>query len=190
MGGKSGRNNRRNIMNGFMIGFALLGIVSFAAALLFISDKEGFWLRIAGNPDTGQVDFASLRKTGRPNEGLACPDGFCPNAEADIRTGTYAVSPSTLREQILQLLEGDQNYRRVDGDQDKNRLRYVAYSPSMRFPDLVNIKLIDLEPEKSSIAVHARAQLGYSDNGANLRRIKRILRSIERFSENPVTNEQ
>lgn len=190
MGGKSDLNKRGNIMYGFLIGFGLLAIVSLATALLFVSDKEGFWLRIAGNPDTGRLDFAALRKTGKPNEGLACPDGFCPNADADIRTGSYAVSTKTLRERILRLLEDDPDYRRVDDGQDKNRLRYVAYSPSMRFPDLVTIELIDLEPERSSIAVHARAQLGYGDGGANLRRIKRILRAIESFSEHPVAEQQ
>ena len=65
----------------------------------------------------------------------------------------------------------DPQARRVDDGADARHLHYVTYSLAMRLPDLVSIEAVTFDDGRTGLILYARAQLGSSDFGANLRRL-------------------
>ena len=50
--------------------------------------------------------------------------------------------------------------------------RYVQRSATMSFPDTINVRFIALSDSTSTLAIYSRSQLGHSDIGVNLARIR------------------
>ncbi len=162
--------------------YVTLALLS-AILLLFAIDRAGFWQRIYGDLDLGTVEFETLEKGKRPNEALVCPAGFCPAYARPRPAPIFAVTASALITELDRRISGLGNVRRVDDGSHPLRRRYVTYSPLMRFPDTMNIQAIDLKSQnsqpRSSIAIFAKARIGYSDNGANRARINEWLKMLD-----------
>ncbi len=58
--------------------------------------------------------------------------------------------------------------------------RYIQRTKIMRFPDTINVRIIDLGEGRSTIALYSRSQLGESDFGVNRARIERWLEKLEK----------
>ena len=143
--------------------------------IIFAADRDAFWQRLSGPPDLGQVNFAELERGANPNEALLCSAGFCPNYEKASPAPAYNSDADTLINKLNERLAKLESITRVDDGSDPRRLRYVAYSRLMRFPDTVNIQAFDLEPvngkPRSGIAIFGKAKLGQSDMGVNRERV-------------------
>lgn len=162
----------------------LLWIVAILLTLLivlFAWDRDGFWTRLFGNPDLGDVKFATLARGKKPNEALACPPSFCPDYRGQIETTSYALPPALLLERLDDALHGEERVQRVDDGSDPLKRRYVTRSSLMRFPDTVSVEAFEADNGQSQIAMFARAQLGYSDMGANKARIEDWLKAMNPY---------
>lgn len=158
----------------------LLAVVAVLAVVgaLFALDRDGFWRRIAGDPDLGDTDFATLGPAPNPNEALVCPAGHCPRRTPDITSPVYDRDAAAMRAILAERLAGRARLARVDDDGDATRLRYVARSRLMRFPDTISVAFVDLGQGRSGVAMHGRAQLGRSDMGVNAARLRAWLRLL------------
>jgi len=166
------------------ISYILVTVLVLIAAL-FAYDRDRFWERLAGNPDLGMVDFASLARGPKPNEALACPPGHCPNYKDAMPAPVFNIEAPRIARVLADDLAMLERTTRVDDESDPLRFRYVTRTPLMHYPDTVNIEIIPLasvdgEP-RSSIAIHSRAKLGYSDLGMNRARIEKWLSRLEAF---------
>lgn len=162
--------------------YTLLAIF-LALLLLFAIDRTRFWERIYGDLDLGPIDFSTLVKGKKPNEALVCPSGFCPAYDRPRPAPIFKSDASELIKELDQRISALEKVKRVDDASDPLRRRYVTYSPLMHFPDTMNIEAIDLEAvdgePRSSVAVFAKARIGYSDNGANRARINQWLEMLD-----------
>jgi uncharacterized protein (DUF1499 family) len=130
---------------------------------------------VFGSPDLGPVDFETFQRGARPNTALACPPDFCRNAKADFDPGVFQVSDDVLRERFTSFALGQPRvvpvYRHAQPGLPTQD-RYVQRSERLAFPDTIDIRFIALTDTTSTLAIYSRSQIGYSDMGVNLARIR------------------
>ncbi|MEM1039124.1 MAG: DUF1499 domain-containing protein [Pseudomonadota bacterium] len=158
-----------------------VGAVAFGAAAMFGFEK--IW-RMGGPADLGPVVWEGLSKGPKPNQGLVCPKGLCKQADMDMESPVYAVDAARLKDAILKTASAEPGIVRVDGETNENELRFVTYSPLMRFPDTTRVRIIPIDETSSTLAMYAQAQVGQTDFGANLARLKRWLRKLKPLEAN------
>lgn len=160
----------------------LLTILLVAAAViiaLLAYGRERTWQLIAGPADQGPVAFETLERSGRPNDALACPRGFCRRAEPDIVPPVYAVSADMLQQTLHGAVTLEPLIDRVAASEETGASRYVQRSPLLRFPDTISVRTIPRGPRRATLALYSRSQIGYSDMGVNKARLTRWIALLD-----------
>ena len=159
----------------------LAGIIVVLVAAFFIVGPANVWRRLAGDPDLGQFDRAAPARSGRPNDALMCTPGLCGGVKIDRELPVYDIEPAALIDRIEAALKGTgETARRVDDGSDPARLRHVTWTSGLGFPDTNSFEAVKLPDGGTGLVAYARAQLGYSDNGNNKRRLNGIVEAITR----------
>ncbi|WP_293858852.1 DUF1499 domain-containing protein [uncultured Alsobacter sp.] len=158
---------------------ALLAVVAISIAL---RDKpfgiERVWTLAFGPPDLGPVDFSRLVRRTTPNDALICPPGLCGGARSDLPSPVFALSAPDLREKIRAVALAEPGAVQVAEAVSGRGDRYVVRTPLMRYPDTVDVLVLPQPEGKSTVALYSRSQIGRSDLGANLARLKRWLAAL------------
>lgn len=162
-----------------VLGLVLLVIVALLALTFY--GWENVWERISGPPDLGTVTFLTLQKTPKPNQVLVCPTGYCVSAKIDLESPTYALSAQELKQRFMNAVEGKEQVQRVDDHKDELKLRYVQRTTWLKFPDTIRIEFIAIDAERSTLAIYSQSQIGSSDLGVNLERVKRWLKYLQSY---------
>lgn len=149
----------------------ILGI----AVLLFFRSPETFWELVIGDPDLGHVDFPTLKKNRRPNQFLLCPKEVCKNETPDAEPPVFKMTKERLKTSFTQAL-GTESRSTVDDAGDG--LRFIMRSPIFRFPDTISVEFFDIQGG-ATLAIYSRAQIGYRDFGANEKRVRRWISTLE-----------
>ncbi|MCI5074296.1 DUF1499 domain-containing protein [Oricola sp.] len=154
---------------------AIVAVIAVAVAAFFLYGREQTWALIAGNPDLGPFERTAPARSPRPNDALLCTQGLCDGVKVDAQLPDYAASPEELIASIdAAIRDLGIPVRRVDDGSDPTRARYVTWSPLMRFPDTNAFEAVPLDDGRTGLVAYARAQLGYSDGGANLKRLQAV----------------
>lgn len=66
----------------------------------------------------------------------------------------------------------------VDKDDATLTERYIQRSALLRFPDTIVVRYIEQPEGCSTLAMYSRSQLGHSDLGVNIARLKRWLKKL------------
>ncbi len=119
------------------------------------------------------IDFKTLERPGSPNTALLAPAGYAASAEPDGAAPIYDVPPGELYLRALRLIGERREWKLGTQDASNMRLNFVATSALMRFKDDVDIVVLPVagQPEKSTFAGYSRSRIGYSDLGANRKRL-------------------
>jgi len=139
---------------------------------------DHLWEKTFGPADLGPVDFATLRRPKAPNNALVAPPSVCGHARADIIPPDFAVSASRLHAIVAEVAEEVSNTELVFADPKQEQDRYVVRTAVLRFPDTVDVKIIDRGPNLSTVALYSRSQVGKADFGVNRKRMQRWLARI------------
>ena len=138
---------------------------------------DRFW-GLAGPADLGTVSFETLERRSSPNDALVCPDGLCA-ASRDVRPPVWAIEAALLAEAMDAAISAEFRLERVDDRSDPAVRRYVQRSEKLGYPDTVSIAFVDLPEGRSTLAMYSRSQIGKSDFGVNLDRVRRWLTLLE-----------
>ncbi len=152
----------------------LVVIAAFAAGGLVFYGPERLWTQFGGPADQGAVEFARLKRSPTPNDGLACSPGACAGAGiVNVPLPFYEAEPSALLNQLDKLVLGDPNITRVDEGSRADYRRYVARTPVMRFPDTIDVETEDADGsvDGTVLRMYSRSLLGESDLGTNKQRL-------------------
>jgi len=142
---------------------------------------ERVWQGLFGPPDLGPVDFATLERRSTPNDCLVCPKDFCPGAAPDFEPPVFALPAWRLRAVASRAILEEPNTELVHSDAGQDR--FLVRTPLMRFPDTVDMTVIGLGDDRSTLALYSRSQIGRSDFGTNARRLRRWLARVSRSVE-------
>ncbi len=140
------------------------------------SGLDRVWQSLFGSPDLGAVDFRTLKRRTTPNDALACPQGFCPEAQADFEPPVFSLPAERLRALVPDMARSEPNTMLVHSGPDQDR--YLVRTRMMRFPDTVVVHVMELEENRSTLALYSRSQIGRSDFGVNKRRLERWIKRI------------
>ena len=131
---------------------------------------------------TDFIAFETLIRSPKPNTCLVAPEGLCKNAQADFAPQTFPKAATALYDSVTQLISAERHWGKLLTDKDNLRLRFVAITPFMRFKDDVDIQIIaSPETESATLAIYSRSRVGYSDFGANRKRIVKLLADLTRI---------
>ena len=119
------------------------------------------------------TNFKTLVRPGSPNTALLAPPGYAASAEADGAAPIYDVAPSELYMRALRLIGERREWQLGSQDAATMRLNFVATSAIMRFKDDVDVAVLPVagQPDKSTFAAYSRSRVGFSDLGANRKRL-------------------
>lgn len=167
--------NSKDMKRIFMIFFVIFALFMAAITIIFLISPNTFWSRIAGNPDLGPVNFETLTKHRKPNQYLLCPGDICKIETPDDKPALYPMDAKSLKEKFISVLQGSKVETVAE---DERTFRFITRSPILRFPDTVSVEFFDVEGG-STLAIYARAQLGYADFGANKTRVKGWIEKLD-----------
>lgn len=151
----------------------LLVIAALTASAFLALGPARIWSYF-GPADLGPVAFETLQRRASPNDALACPKEFC-TAKSDVIPPVFAASAKDLRAAFAKVIVAEPQLERVDANDQSLTDRYVQRTKLMQYPDTIVVRFIDRPNGASTIALYSRSQLGESDLGVNLARIKRWL---------------
>jgi uncharacterized protein (DUF1499 family) len=154
-------------------------LVAAFVATLALRDRpfgvERVWSAAFGPPDLGPIDFTRLVRRSTPNDALVCPPGLCGSAMPDVLSSIYALSPHDLRSRFAAIALEEPGAVQVGEAGSGRGDRFVVRTPLMRYPDTVDVMVLPIEGGRSTVALYSRSQLGRSDLGTNLQRLRRWL---------------
>lgn len=131
---------------------------------------EALW-GVFGPADLGPVDFSALERRTTPNDALVCPKGVS-EAKIDQVAPVFKTGVVGLRAAMAKVVSQEPRTTLVGHSDRLLTERYVERSAVLKFPDTIVVAYIEM-PEGATVAMYSRSQLGYSDLGANLSRLRR-----------------
>ena len=115
------------------------------------------------------------------NAFLACPAGYCRIADA-ATSPVFAMDRDRLAEHWAHLIAGERRIVPVFVEPESHRFVLIQHSAVLRFPDVITVEFVALDPARSSLAVYSRARYGGYDFGVNRRRVVGWLRRLRQLA--------
>jgi uncharacterized protein (DUF1499 family) len=153
-------------------------IVLVPMALVYLPGHKARLEGIFKLPPLQQVDFASLRKTAKPNQFLVCPNSVCAETP-DVVAKTYAVDAVTLAAAFDKIARSKPDVAERGRDSAARKVDYVQRTARMRFPDLITVQFFEQDGGQSTLALYSRSVVGHSDRGVNKARITAWLAELD-----------
>lgn len=124
------------------------------------------------------IHFKSLKRPPKPNTCLVAPENFCLATEADFAAPEFQLSGAELFAKLNDMIASERSFGQLTSDADALRLKFVATTGLMRFKDDVDIEVIPLDDGKATLAIYSRSRVGYSDLGANRKRVTKLIAEL------------
>ncbi|MEO9190365.1 MAG: DUF1499 domain-containing protein [Acetobacteraceae bacterium] len=136
-----------------------------------------------GLPVPSPLDVGRIERGASPNTALAAPAGFAP--PPDLPTPIYDVAPTRLYAAVLAVAAAQPRTFLAAEDAAGLQAQWVARSRMFNFPDLVAAQVLAAPANGSRLVLYSRNVYGYSDFGANRRRLHSWLAAIGAAVERP-----
>ena len=127
------------------------------------------------------VAIADLRGPLPQNGFLACPAGYC-RIEPGMVSPVFAIDADRLRQLWTEMLRSEGGIVTLVIQPERRRLVLVQHSALLRFPDVITVEFVALEPDRSSLALYSRARYGHLDFGVNRRRVETWLARLQQLA--------
>ena len=161
-------------------------LVAIAAIIYALLEKHpvygvyyGIAKRTGSRLDIGPVDWATLTRHATPNDALVCPASHCPNAKADEEAKVYPLAPTDLLARVKRVALAEPDTKELPGAPGRERgARFVQYTRLMRYPDTIDVEVIPVGENQSTLALYSRSLVGRKDFGVNRARLQRWLAAV------------
>ncbi len=170
----------------FFVGILITLLVLTYGTLAWRHGREGALETLLGPIERNSFEFSHLQLTSKPNQYLVCPEELC-TAVAHREAAVYEVSATELHGHWQSLITRESGVTFLSGNDQSLYYDYEVRTRLLRFPDTVTVWFIPISLARSSLAVYSRSHYGYSDGGANKRRVDAWLAELDvvvpRFQE-------
>jgi Protein of unknown function (DUF1499) len=150
--------------------FSVAGLMIAGMLVTMAPGREAVFDRLFPVGPLERIDFATLRLHERPNQYLVCPKGLCA-AAAHRESPAIALPVEKLEAKWRALLTRKAGAVQFAHDKERRQFDVVLRTSMLRFPDVVTIRFIALDAERSTVAVYSRSLYGRSDFGVNRARV-------------------
>jgi uncharacterized protein (DUF1499 family) len=129
---------------------------------------------------TDYLDLKTIQRPSSPNTAFYAPADYATSSPADAAAPIYDVAPGELYVRLLRVLKERDAWVLDSQDPESMRVHFVAVSPLMRFKDDVDVTILPVSgsPGKSTFAAYSRSRVGYSDLGANRKRLDALAAAL------------
>lgn len=107
------------------------------------------------------------------------------NVRVDAPAPVYSASADVMADAWDDFALAQRDTIRIAGLPGDLWMTYVQRTPTLKLPDYISIRFIDLEENRSTIAVHSRSRYGYGDLGVNKARLESWIASMASFEADP-----
>jgi len=163
------------------IGLSLLILAG--GALLLHPSARPLLESIFGQGELRPVEFERLELSGEEDGFLVCHPDFCLATEPHLAAPSYAVSVAALREAMLSAIDNSPTFFRRSLDLEIQQFEFTDRVPNSPFPDVVTIRFISLEIDRSSLAIYSRTIAGRPEPGRNQNRVASLLEVVNHLRE-------
>lgn len=136
-----------------------------------------FALAVPLRAQTAALDPTTVARTGRPNDRLLCPEGFC-RAPADAPAPVFEVAPERVLEAWRAVIEAAPRTSLIHLDPKELGLVAEQRSRLFGFVDTIAVKILPLPDGRTSFAAYSRSETGYWDLGVNTARLEEWTRAV------------
>lgn len=165
-------------MKMLLILLLLLGIVALAFMML---GPDKLWNRLQ---QIEPVDLSTWPGRASPNWALACPDtpdggSFCKGAERTHTSSAVKAGTAELFDWFITYVTGDGRSAAivVTRDDEQRKARFQILSSGLKFPDFIDLEIVDLGSGTASAAILSQSLLGTEDFGVNAQRVDEWLKA-------------
>ncbi|MCL6607083.1 MAG: DUF1499 domain-containing protein [Geminicoccaceae bacterium] len=130
------------------------------------------------------LDPTLVARTGRPNDRLLCPEGFC-RAPADAPAPILEAAPERVLAAWKAVIEAAPRTTLLHVDTRELRLVAEQRSRLFGFVDTIAVKVLPLPDGRTSFAAYSRSETGYWDLGVNAARLEEWSRAVVERSTAP-----
>ena len=127
------------------------------------------------------ITFKSLKRPPKPNTCLVAPDNHCLAAKPDFAPPVMIMTARGLFSRMSEVIASERRWGNIEADSESYRIKFVATTGLMRFKDDVDIEIIPVDEGKATFAIYSRSRVGYSDLGANRKRVNEIIRRVNTY---------
>lgn len=176
----------------------LLLLIACGAAALFLAGPERLWRQLGQVPPS--LDLREWPGRASPNWALSCPalpDGtsYCKGTAPTHASPVFAVEAKELFDWMIGRIlaepmhggnsEAARNYSAVtvlERDDQRHKIRFELLTLRMKYPDIVDLDVIELPDGNVSFAILSQSLIGLSDLGKNAHFVARLTKdAVDRF---------
>lgn len=132
------------------------------------------------------VDFKTLKRPNSPNTYLVAPEGMCDQSKPDEVSRVFPVPPAMLFTALTDVVEAHDTWHIRSSDAESGQMHFVSVSRLLKFKDDISVLILPAQAgdpqgaHGARIAVYSRSRIGHSDLGANRKRVKKLLQSLNK----------
>ncbi len=120
------------------------------------------------------IDFCNLVLPNKKNYFLLYKHTL---SNRQLASPTFPCNIEQLRAALDNLIKDEKRIQLVE--LQKNKARYIISSKVCRFPDKVDVQLIEKTQYQSQIYIYSRSVYGYYDFNVNIKRVHRWIKSLQ-----------
>lgn len=157
----------------------LLGVVVLA---FMVPGPEKLWNRLQ---QIEPVELSTWPGRAAPNWALVCPDtpdgvSFCKGAERTHTSAAVKASTADLFDWFITYVTGDGENAAsvVERNDEQRKARFQILSSGFKFPDFIDLEIVDLGNGTASAAILSQSLLGSEDFGVNAQRVDEWLKAF------------
>jgi len=134
------------------------------------------------DPDEWHIDPLTVERPASPNTYFVAPQSLV-DSSVDLEAPIYAAPAAIMAQAFNDFVLTQPNIVALAQAADGLWATYVQRTPTLKMPDYITVKFIELEGGKSTIAIYSRSRFGYGDLGVNKMRVDLWLQSLSSFEE-------
>ncbi len=158
-----------------MLQLFIYGIVSLAILLVLLR-LTPIWDKVLSAPAASKTEFSTLKAPNKPNWFLLCDENICQNTKPNGQPPIFELSANDLKGRFEKFILENSNAKvRMD---ESDQIEILDRTSLLRWPDIISVKFVKLENDKSTLYIYSRSIYGHSDLGANQARVTRWLQAI------------
>ena len=128
---------------------------------------------------TFKVDFNAIKRPSKPNTFLLGVSGLTDTGNPDEISPVFPVPAEQLYAIVHEHITGTPRWTITQQDAEAMQLDAVATTKLLKFKDDVAVKVVPIDKTQSQLAIYSRSRLGHSDLGANEKRVRSLVQTLQ-----------
>lgn len=124
-----------------------------------------------------QIDFRHLPEISTQNYFVICPPNYC-NTKPNEISPVFPFNKEHLNIHWQEFINKQPRIEIIAQDKEKMEFTYVQRSKYLRLPTIINIQLLPIDEQHSTLAMHSQSKYGWSDFGGNKSRCEMWMQEL------------